>query len=879
MKTTKKFLVIGYYNRQNLGDDVFEYIFEKYFQHRWPDAIYDIVNVDDFTGPSEDTTAVIFGGGDLINDYFMRKIRPFINNKTCPFYAIGVGIPYPKLIDQGYLDSFDYIVHRNQTDELILADKYENRVKWYPDISTLLLKYSNTNNNRHNNNNILTQPKNKSKNIGIFLSRHSYDNIIAYTELVRSLTTFIERLSNFTHTCKTACGYFDVPLYKIYLIPFCTDGKINHDDRLINQDIYNNLIDNDVLCDNIKLVETATKIEDILTLFDSLHITICTRFHAHMFSVLTKTPMLSIYSTRKVDNLLDELDEDDYAYKLPDNSMDEYYINPDILMDKFLAIEYKYNEYVEKIEKVYNRYVVQSEEFLKTLDNLLFYTPRFLLDDDISKLAITKSNEISRLTVEYLYSNMTQEDKILLSDKLVNGTGTYLKYCLYDNLGNNRNNNNTNRNDNNGNSNLNRKLKGIVEIISFTLTGWKNSDYNYGLSEQIGTDTYNLYNSCQWILNHKYKTKDNYTPYTNLLRDNEYDFDLRRLNLKHINNDALSGYHRSGWPHVLNNLSKLHNPNGIIFDSYLDKTFGWDYDLLTMTESIPYKTEWIGVLHHTPNQDYTENNLVNVFSKQNFQESLNTCKGLIVMSTANKEWVEEQLNNLNVSVEVIMLTHPTETVDKVFDYKLYKLNPVKKIIQIGAWLRNSYSIYDLNISKVKDHTKFALKGKGMDNYFISDDTFNNIKNNIINTDDNNSEMISGFHVNNRKLNKYIVGLVDTIDENHNSVSVLSNISNEQYDDLLTMNLVFINLVDASAVNTIIECIIRNTPVIVNRLPATIEYLGSRYPLFYDNIDEVNELLTKRNIWKAHRYLKRMDKTKLSVDTFIKNLVTSSIYNN
>lgn len=857
METAKKnnFLVIGYYNRQNLGDDVFKYVFEKYFEDRWPDATYNIINIDDFTGPSKNTTAVIFGGGDLINDYFMRKIRKFITNKTCPYYAIGVGIPYPKLIDEGYLDSFDYIVHRNKTDELKLLDKYDNRVKWYPDISTLLLKYCNSN--------IITQ-NNKYKNIGIFLSRHSYDNREAYDNLVASLTKFIGELSEITHIRKIGCRTYTIPLYKIYLIPFCTDGKINHDDRLINHDIYSRLV-NRVSCDNIKLIREAIAIEEIIPLFQSFHITICSRFHAHMFSVLTKTPILSIYSTRKVDNLLDEIDEHAYAYKL---SSDRYYINSDILMEKFLDIEYHYAEYVSKIEKVYNRYVDQSTKFLNTLDNLLFSKPRFLLDDDISRLALSKSKEITKFTVEYLYSNMDFEDKVLLMEKLSDGTGTYLKYCLRG-------------------KNKEKKLKDIVEIISFTLTGLGKSQYNYGLREQIVTDNYNLRESCEWILNHKFKTTENFTPYSNLLLENKYSRKLRKINMNYINNTLLTGYHRSGWPHVLEGLNILHNPRGTIFDSYLDRTFGWEYDLLSRTRVIPYEDEWVGVFHHTADEDYTENNLENVFKKENFRKSLNKCKGLIVLSSKNKKWLVQKLKTLDVQyIPVLMLYHPTESVEKVFDYNLYKLNPAKKIIQIGAWLRNSYSIFNLNISKVKNHTKFALKGKGMDNYFISDERFNNIKHNIINSsnndnnDDNNHEIISGFHVNNRKLNKYIVGLINTFEENHNSVSVLSNITNEQYDDLLSMNIVFINLVDASAVNTIIECIIRNTPIIVNRLSATIEYLGSKYPLFYDNVNEVNDLLSnKRNILKAHRYLRKMDKTKLSIDNFIKCLVESDMYNN
>ena len=74
-------------------------------------------------------------------------------------------------------------------------------------------------------------------------------------------------------------------------------------------------------------------------------------------------------------------------------------------------------------------------------------------------------------------------------------------------------------------------------------------------------------------------------------------------------------------------------------------------------------------------------------------------------------------------------------------------------------------------------------------------------------------------------NKYINGLIKYIKELDSSVKIIDKLSNEDYDNLLTKNIVFIKLVDASAVNTIIECIVRNTPIIVNRLPATEELLG------------------------------------------------------
>ena len=106
----------------------------------------------------------------------------------------------------------------------------------------------------------------------------------------------------------------------------------------------------------------------------------------------------------------------------------------------------------------------------------------------------------------------------------------------------------------------------------------------------------------------------------------------------------------------------------------------------------------------------------------------------------------------------------------------------------------------------------------------------------------------------------------TIKRNYQSVTTLEHLNNIEYDRLLSSSVVFLKLEDCAAVNTIIECIIRNTPIIVNRLPATIEYLGANYPLFYDSINDVSKF-TIKNIQTAHKYLSKMDKTHLMADTF------------
>tara|TARA_B100000214_G_C23605006_1_gene462493 strand:- start:48 stop:575 length:528 start_codon:yes stop_codon:yes gene_type:complete len=104
-------------------------------------------------------------------------------------------------------------------------------------------------------------------------------------------------------------------------------------------------------------------------------------------------------------------------------------------------------------------------------------------------------------------------------------------------------------------------------------------------------------------------------------------------------------------------------------------------------------------------------------------------------------------------------------------------------------------------------------------------------------------------------------------------------SQEDYNKLFENSIIFLNLINATANNVVLECIHSNTPIIINRLPATTEYLGEDYPLFYDDYDHVASLLTYENILNAHNYLKKMNKQHLSLHSFVKKIYNTFKNNN
>ena len=91
---------------------------------------------------------------------------------------------------------------------------------------------------------------------------------------------------------------------------------------------------------------------------------------------------------------------------------------------------------------------------------------------------------------------------------------------------------------------------------------------------------------------------------------------------------------------------------------------------------------------------------------------------------------------------------------------------------------------------------------------------------------------------------------------------------DDYDNYILNNHIIVPLLDSSANNALIECIMRNIPLHINKLPAVVEYLGEEYPLYFKTTDELLGNINDENkIIKAFNYLK-MDKDFLDIKYFI-----------
>jgi len=276
-------------------------------------------------------------------------------------------------------------------------------------------------------------------------------------------------------------------------------------------------------------------------------------------------------------------------------------------------------------------------------------------------------------------------------------------------------------------------------------------------------------------------------------------------------------------------MQSLHNKSGVLVVDYVEKV---------IKEKSIIGEPWVGFVHNAPNHpnviselygEYHNFDLTKMVSSDVWSKNLKNCIGLFCLSETNAVFLRE-----HVSVPVNVVYHATEIPQKKFDHYQFIENPEKKLVMIGHWMRNFQAIFDLETS----YKKCILRGVG-----------------------------KAFHYDR----------IETVFNANSSVSYIERLDDNEYDRLLSENLVFLNLFGSSANNTVIECIARETPVIVNRLPALEEYLGHDYPLFYDTLEEASEVASDMHrVQLAHQCLKRRVEI-VRPESFLKSIETSEIY--
>jgi hypothetical protein len=413
-----------------------------------------------------------------------------------------------------------------------------------------------------------------------------------------------------------------------------------------------------------------------------------------------------------------------------------------------------------------------------------------------------------------------------------------------------------------------RDASDVARLLCFCITKSVSPPYLWGLIENMSKPDFRLIDAVSFIWDDYYNKQgaaecracDAYYPIARFERrvfatiDSPYTSDIQNC-------------HRSGWAYAIGGLrnfdaSLLMRTPSIEIDTYVDRTFHWGAETLETVGVLPYTRSWIGFVHHTYETTHSDYNCIKLFQKRVFLDSLRCCRGLIALTDTLAAGLRASLAGTaeGQDVPVFVLCHPMESVDDRFTMEKFYANKSRMVVQIGSWLRNCYSIYELPMWKnVLQLRKAALRGKEMSEYFPKDGLLDELRHGL-HLDDGHA-----FH-------HFGDGLLHVIERDISSVTVLERLSDAEYDELLSRNLVFLDLIDCSAVNTVLECLVRNTVIVVRRHAAIEEMLGVKYPGFFDDLVDATMMLNDdRTLREAHAYLCGLDKSRFTLDRFVEDV--------
>jgi len=368
-----------------------------------------------------------------------------------------------------------------------------------------------------------------------------------------------------------------------------------------------------------------------------------------------------------------------------------------------------------------------------------------------------------------------------------------------------------------------------------------------------------------------------------------------QFNIHYINQENKNGEHCSGWNYLYHELKKYHtNDNDAsLLDMYIERTFQFEKDVLKAIGIVPYRKKWRGFIHHSFKSFANRyKNTVHLLETPEFVESLPFCECIYVFSKTLE--LEVKLELLKIGWEklsVVSLIQPAEIKSVIpFRYSTFLENNEKHILHIGERLVNTFTFYQLQLpSSIKivsnDLMERLVQRIGLKKKTtvpLTKAILLNLNNNIFYSPNGVGEsMLNEIQKksNNNILNDQFYNFFENLTE---GLEKKKKLENEEYNELLSKNIVFLHLDDFSEINTIINCCVRNCPFIVNRHPAVVELVGNKYPLFYEfesakietstffEINKQIEVLFKDSsiIYKTYKYLCSLDKKRFHINNII-----------
>lgn len=145
--------LIGWWGRGNMGDELLHRLIRDWLAPHQVDAIAprqvvedapgQFVSFEDFDACVDEYDLVIFGGGGLLNDRYVRSVLPKqrLARISAPLYGLSLGIPSPDWLDglEGFVERCDHLSVRDPLARHMLLKRYPRaNVEVLPDPGFLL---------------------------------------------------------------------------------------------------------------------------------------------------------------------------------------------------------------------------------------------------------------------------------------------------------------------------------------------------------------------------------------------------------------------------------------------------------------------------------------------------------------------------------------------------------------------------------------------------------------------------------------------------------------------------------------------------------------------------------------------------------------------
>lgn len=269
-----KIEVVGWYgNKKNVGDESFRAAHCLAFRNH---------NLSFVTPPRSlnNPDMVVLGGGAVVAPFYMDVLK----DAQCPKYALGVSISWASEMELFAKYNFKGVYLRDEADVEACRAKAGCPVEYTPDLAFL---------HRPSGGNILVQYQKypDKKPLGVMVT--DYVN----PAINRDINIFSQRANEFKVKMANELDVLSEQGWEVFLIPCSTGGY--GDDRRINLDLTAFMKHRPTL-----IMDTLSP-QDCIDLIAQMQLTVCQKFHAHIFSMIAGTPFVSIAFTRKVAMLLE----------------------------------------------------------------------------------------------------------------------------------------------------------------------------------------------------------------------------------------------------------------------------------------------------------------------------------------------------------------------------------------------------------------------------------------------------------------------------------------------------------------------------------------------------------------------------------------------